>query len=46
MTQDGKDLRDFYKSRAADVEVSQRYALPQHSCKPLCPACSYLIASN
>ena len=28
---------------AAQIEVSQRCALPQHSCKTFCPACAYLI---
>jgi hypothetical protein len=26
-----------------EIEVSQRWALPQHSCKPLCPSFAYLI---
>jgi len=30
----------------AEIEVSQRCALRQASCKPLCPACSYLMAKS
>ena len=29
---------------SAEIEVSQRCALAQHSCKPLCPACFNVIA--
>jgi hypothetical protein len=27
----------------AEIEVSQRRELRQHSCKPLCPSCSDVI---
>ncbi len=30
----------------AEIEVSQRWALPQHACKLLCPAFADLIASE
>jgi hypothetical protein len=30
----------------AEIEVSQRWALPQHSGKLLCPACLYPIAAE
>jgi hypothetical protein len=30
----------------AEIEVSQRWALRQHSCKPVCPVCSNVIATE
>jgi len=30
----------------AEIEVSERSALPEHSCKTLCPACSNAIVGE
>ncbi len=35
---------DIFDAIDADIKVSQRCALRQHSCKKRCPACSDLIA--